>query len=92
MQVVLHSIGTTITQAEVVLFAAALVAMALNAELDAGVRLQKTSRIRERRFLILANIGLVVVEINVANVLGECIFDSFTETVLLALEAEEAEL
>ena len=33
-EVVLHSIGTAITQAQVVLFAAALVAMAFNAELD----------------------------------------------------------
>src|SRR5262245_7548965 len=79
-QVVFHRIGSPITKAAIVFLAATFVAMTFNAELDAGIGHQEACCVGESCLLIVANIGLVIVEIHVTNILDEFLFERLRRT------------
>src|SRR5215469_11537864 len=70
-QGVLHRTGAAVAERKVVFRRPALVAVTLNRECDIRVLLQERHVRLNRGLLISANVGLVVVEINVFDVLAE---------------------
>lgn len=62
---------STVAQCQVVLGGSALIAVSLNHEVDVGMLLQESDIRLQRTLLIRANVGFVVVEINILDVLRE---------------------
>src|SRR5205814_9334485 len=66
-----HGAGTAVAQGQVVFGGSALVAVSLNRERDIGMLLQERDVTLQRRLLIGANRGGVIVKRNVLDVLRE---------------------
>src|SRR5579864_2368223 len=66
-----HGRGALVAQRQVVFRGAALVAVALNREVDIGMLIEESRVGLHRSLLIAANVGLVVVKIDVLDRLSE---------------------
>ena len=73
-QVILNSVGATITEPKIVLFAASLVTVALNTELDTRIALQEIGSVGQGRLLIVTDVRSIIVKIDVTYVPGESFF------------------
>src|SRR5262249_31494430 len=67
----LDRIGAVVAQANVVLGGTALVSGSLNRVVDAGMLLQEVDIALQHSLLVAADIGLVVIEVNILHVLRE---------------------
>src|SRR6266851_2560547 len=70
-QRVLHCTGAVVAEGQVVFRRAALVAVSLNREVDAGMLLQERDIGLNGGLIGGANVGLVVIEVNVLHILRE---------------------
>src|SRR5579863_4308739 len=70
-ELVLPRAGALVTERQVVLGGAALVAVSLNREVDVGMLREERHISLNRRALVGTNVRFVVVEVNVLDVLAE---------------------
>src|SRR5579872_7141113 len=70
-QRVLHRAGTLVAQCQVVIGRSAFVAVSLDREVDIRVLTQELRIRLKRRLLIRTNVGLVIIEIHILDVLRE---------------------
>src|SRR5579864_153996 len=66
---ILHRTGTVVAERKIVLGRTALVAVSLDRKGDVGMLLQEGHIRLDRRLLIGANVGLVVIEVDVLDIL-----------------------
>src|ERR1700674_1486963 len=67
----LHGTGSAVAQCQVVLRGSALVAVSIDREVDVGMLLEEIDIRLQRTSLVSANIGLVVIEVDVLHALRE---------------------
>src|SRR5580698_8193533 len=73
-QCVLHRSGSFVAQGQVIFRGSALVAVPLHRETDGRVLVEELHIAQHRALLIAANVGLVIVEVDILDVLAEQVF------------------
>src|ERR1017187_5501280 len=67
----LHRTGALVAQSQVIVSRSALVAVSFNRDVYIGMLIEELHVGLQRRLLVTANVGLVVVEVNILHVLAE---------------------
>src|ERR1035437_2640558 len=68
---ILHGTGALVAQSQVIVSRSALVAVSFNRDVYVGMLIEELHVGLQRRLLVTANVGLVVVEVNILHVLAE---------------------